>query len=300
MAIWALILSYLCWGMFPVYWKQLAHISSAEILFHRILWSFFFYGFTMVAISLFSKRGKSAVWSSNFDSKLWLKLLASSTLVTGNWFLYIYAVNSGQILQGSMAYYISPLIAVVVGALFYQEPISTLSKWALGFCALGVFILTFGNSIFLDQSMQVPWLALSLAFSFSGYGLIKKTISIPAITSSFIEGLYFVLPSIYFIFYSSNSTITSYTIHDWIYFIVGGAVTGIPLVFFSYASQRLPLATIGFFQYLSPTLQLLTALFIYSEDFNIIKILAFLCIWIGVGFYVYNLLTLLNKRPQSL
>lgn len=280
------------WGLFPIYWKQLAHISSFEILCHRVLWSFFFYGAAIVVLSLFSKEKKSEfILSLRFDRKLWLKLLLSSFLITGNWFLYIYAVNSGQILQGSLAYYISPLLTVLVGTLFFKEQMNSRVRLALSFCGLGVLLLIFGPSVLMGELPHVPWLALSLAFSFFGYGFIKKSVSVSPIVSSFIEGLFFILPSAYFIFFSPTTTLSAYTMHDWLYFIFGGAVTGLPLIFFSYGAQKLPMATIGFFQYLSPTLQLMTAVLIYSEDFGLYKIAAFSCIWIGVAFYVSQLLT---------
>lgn len=278
------------WGLLPVYWKQLNHIAPLEILFHRVLWAFFFYGLMMVAISVLSKN--KVIDSFNAlkkEPRIWWKLFLSSFMITGNWFLYIYAVNSGQIIQASLAYYISPLISVVMGAVIYKEILSLRTRWALGLCALGVIFLMFGQSILHLEAPTVPWLALSLAISFFIYGFVKKSVSMPAIASSFIEGLFFAIPSAYFIFFSPYSTLAFYTTHDWVLFIFGGIATGLPLVFFSYAAQKLPFSSIGFFQYLSPTLQLLTAVFIYHEDFSLQKIIAFSCIWLGVGFYVSQL-----------
>ena len=258
MALILLILSYLIWGLLPVYWKQLHHVAPVEILFHRVLWSFFFYGMTMIAMSVLSKgEVMNSFKSVKKQPKIWRKLFLSSSMITGNWFLYIYAVNSGQILQASLAYYISPLISVIMGAIFYKEILSLRTQWALGLCALGVFFLMFGESILHQKAPTVPWIALSLAISFFIYGFVKKSVSMPAITSSFIEGLFFAIPSAYFIFFSSQSTLAFYTTQDWILFLVGGVATGLPLVFFSYAAQKLPFSAIGFFQYLSPTLQLM-------------------------------------------
>lgn len=291
MALTFLILCYLIWGLLPVYWKQLQHIAPLEVLFHRILWSFLFYGLTMMILHIFSKNKITpALHALKKDPKIWGKLFLSSFMITGNWFIYIYAVNSNQILQASLAYYISPLISVVVGAIVYKEILSLRTRWALGLCALGVFLLVFGHSIVSLEAPTVPWLALSLAISFFIYGYVKKSIAMPAIASSFVEGLFFAVPSVYFIFISPYSTLQSYTTHDWLLFMIGGVATGLPLVFFSYAAQKLPFSSIGFFQYLSPTLQLMTAVFIYSEDFSLQKIAAFSCIWLGVGFYVSQLI----------
>lgn len=297
MALTFLILCYLIWGLLPVYWKQLQHIAPLEVLFHRILWSFLFYGLTMMILHIFSKNKiTSALQSLRKDPKIWGKLFLSSFMITGNWFIYIYAVNSNQILQASLAYYISPLISVVAGALVYKETLSLRTRWALGFCALGVFLLMFGHSIVSLEAPTVPWLALSLAISFFIYGYVKKSIIMPAIASSFVEGLFFAVPAVYFIFISPYSTLHFYTTHDWVLFMIGGVATGLPLVFFSYAAQKLPFSSIGFFQYLSPTLQLMTAVFIYSEDFSLQKIAAFSCIWLGVGFYVSQLVNTQSSK----
>lgn len=292
MALTFLILCYLIWGLLPVYWKQLQHVAPLEVLFHRILWSFLFYGLIMMILHVFTKNKMTTAFESlKKDRKVWGKLFLSSFMITGNWFIYIYAVNSGQILQASLAYYISPLLSVVLGAVVYKEPLSRRTRWALGLCCMGVLLLMFGNSIARLEAPTVPWLALSLAVSFFIYGFVKKSVAMPAIASSFVEGLFFVVPSAYFIFFSPFSHLNSYTSLDWVLFMVGGVATGLPLYFFSYAAQKLPFSTIGFFQYLSPTLQLLTAVFIYSEDFSIQKIAAFSCIWLGVGFYVSQLLS---------
>lgn len=297
MALTFLILCYLIWGLLPVYWKQLQHIAPLEVLFHRILWSFLFYGLTMIIIHLFSKNKMTTAFDSlRKDPKIWGKLFLSSFMITGNWFIYIYAVNSNQILQASLAYYISPLISVSVGALVYKETLRLRTRYALGFCALGVFLMMFGQSPTRMAAPNVPWLALSLAISFFIYGFVKKSLTIPAIASSFLESLFFVIPAAYFIFFSSYSTLPSYTAQDWVLFVVGGIATGLPLIFFSYAAQKLPFSSIGFFQYLSPTLQLLTAILIYSEDFSLYKIAAFSCIWIGVGFYVSQLIKLQSSK----
>lgn len=291
MAITFLILCYLIWGLLPIYWKQLQHIAPLEVLFHRIVWSFFFYGLAMLAINIFTKKKISSSFAElKNDRKLWGKLFLSSFMITGNWFTYIYAVNSGQILQASLAYYISPLISVVAGAIIYKEQLSMRTRWALAFCGLGVFLLIFGQSLMYGDAPKVPWLALWLAISFFIYGFVKKSVVMPAIASSFVEGLFFVLPAIYFIVFSSYSHLALYTSRDWVLFILGGVATGLPLVFFSYAAQKLTFSSIGFFQYLSPTLQLMTAIFIYGEDFSIQKIAAFSCIWLGVAFYISQLI----------
>ncbi|MBL7544769.1 MAG: EamA family transporter RarD [Bdellovibrionaceae bacterium] len=292
MAIFFLIFSYVLWGLFPIYWKQLLHIPPIEVLCHRILWSFLFYGLTLFFMNFSSREKVQKIRSHlKLDPKLWGKLFLSSLMITSNWFLYIYAVNTDQILQGSLAYYISPLISVIVGNVFFHEFMPPRVRWALGFCGLGVLLLMFLPTILHHHPPHPPWLALSLAFSFFGYGFLKKSMPTPAVVSSFVEGLFFVLPSIYYIFWSPYSSLPNYTSHDWFLFVCGGIVTGLPLVFFSYAAQRLPFSTIGFFQYLSPTLQLMTAVFIYHEDFSLPKKAAFSFIWIGVGLYVSYLLS---------
>lgn len=276
--------SYALWGLFPIYWHQLEHIHAHEILFHRIIWSFFF--FLASYFVLFSRSTKKEQKSLNPFKELGpkdvLRLFLSSALITTNWFLYIYAVNSHQVLQGSLAYYLSPLISILLGYFFYAEKMSRQIRFAFGFCSLGVLFL-------IAQTGELPLLSLSLAITFSGYGFIKKKIKIHAIQSSLIESSFLIVPSIYLAFYSPFQSWNQFTMHDWLYLVFGGIVTGVPLILFSFSAQKVPLTTIGFFQYISPTLQFLSAIFFLSEPLSTAKLTAFIFIWLGAGIYLYSL-----------
>lgn len=276
--------SYALWGLFPLYWHQLEHIKAHEILFHRIIWSFLF--FLITYFFLFSKSKGTEKRSLNplkqLGPKDVLRLFISSVLITTNWFLYIYAVNSHQVLQGSLAYYLSPLISILLGYFFYSENMSRQIRWAFGFCSLGVLFL-------IAQTGELPLLSLALALTFSGYGFIKKKIKIHAIQSSLIESSFLIVPSVYLAFYSPFQNWHLFTVHDWLLLTLGGIVTGVPIVLFSYSAQKVPLTTIGFFQYISPTLQFLSAIFFLNEVLSSEKLSSFAFIWIGAGIYLYSL-----------
>lgn len=276
--------SYALWGLFPIYWYQLEHIHAHEILFHRIIWSFFFFLATYVILFARSKRKEQRSLNpfKELGPKDVFRLFISSALITANWFLYIYAVNSHQVLQGSLAYYLSPLISILLGYFFYSESISLFIRWAFGFCSLGVLFM-------ISQGGELPLLSLALALTFSGYGFIKKKIKIHAIQSSLIESSFLIVPSFYLAFYSPFQSLAQFSTHDWIYLILGGIVTGVPIVLFSYSAQKVPLTTIGFFQYISPTLQFLSAIFFLREPLSQTKLIAFVFIWIGAGIYLYSL-----------
>lgn len=276
--------SYALWGFFPLYWQQLQHIKAHEVLFHRILWSFVFFAIIYFFLTFKSavKNKKSFNPFRKLGPKNIISLILSSAFITTNWFLYIYAVNTHQVLQGSIAYYISPLLSIILGSLFYHEKMNVAVKWAFGFCCLGVFYL-------LLKTNEIPYLALVLALTFSGYGFIKKRIKIHAIESSLIESSFLIIPCIYLAFFSPFQSMSSFTFLDWFYLLLGGAITGIPIVLFSYSAQKVPLTTIGFFQYISPTLQFLSATLFLNETLTPAKLIAFIFIWIGAGIYLYSL-----------
>lgn len=285
-----LALSYALWGFFPLYWHQLEHIKAHEILFHRIIWSFLF--FAVSYLVLFYRANHSFHIKGNIKKPLnpfselgvkdVLRLMLSSALITANWFLYIYAVNSHQVLQGSLAYYLSPLLSILLGAFFYLEKITLLVKWAFAFCALGVLLLLF-------QTNEIPFLSLALALTFSGYGFIKKRIKIHAIESALIESSFLIVPCIYLAFYSPFQNVNSFSNLDWFYLVLGGIVTGVPIILFSYSAQKVPLTSIGFFQYISPTLQFLSAVLFLNEFLSPAKMTSFIFIWIGAGIYIFSL-----------
>lgn len=268
--------AYFSWGVFPIYWKFLKAVPPTEIMFHRIIWAFVFYAI----LSLWTGRGPQLKQEIKKFSNFKI-LIVSSLLISLNWYFYIYAVNTNRILQGSLGYYINPILSVFLGVFLLKEHLSQYKKMAGLFCACAVLMLTL-------VSGQPPWIALILAGSFSLYGLVRKKSKLDVLVHSSLE-LVFVLPiAIALVVYMRSTAETSLTLMEWILLILSGIVTGLPLLWFSQAAQRIPLNAMGFFQYISPTLQFLCGFLIYNEIVTFWQGLAFALIWFGVGLFLFD------------
>ncbi len=279
--------AYLIWGLFPLYWKQLAHISSMEILAHRTLWA----ALLMVIVISIQKQWPAITHRLKQPKLLALSLLAT-LLVGWNWGLYIYAVNTGHIVETSMGYYINPLINVILGTIFFKERLRLIQWLAISIAAAGVAYLI------IDQS-YIPYIALTLAGSFACYGVVKKNIKMPASQSMTIEtGLLFLPALVWLLFngYNGQSHFGETRVIDTL-LVVGGAVTVIPLMLFSTAAQRMSFSLLGICQYLAPSLQLIIAIIIYKEPFSGSTLIAFICIWLALALFTSESL-LYNRRKK--
>jgi chloramphenicol-sensitive protein RarD len=265
-------LAFLAWGFFPLYWKFLAQFESWELVLYRILWSAFFYGLGLVFFAPGPKMQKRD-WS-------WTALAA--VLIAINWVAYIYAVLSGHILQGSLAYFINPLLSVVLGGLVFKEKLSWLAKTAVAVAALG--ILSFSVAV-----GDVPWLSLLMAGTFGVYGLCKKMIKARPMLSSFWESSLLWIPALILLIIYYPPWIRIQTPTEFFLLMGTGLVTGLPLLWFSIAIQRVPMATIGFLQFIAPSLQFLIGVFMYHEHFGFEQAIGFAMIWFGVAIYLVDL-----------
>ncbi len=275
--------AYFIWGVFPIYWKYLKHIESLEILVHRVIWSFVF----LFLINLIMKKANFSqlflILKKQFPSMV---LLAG--LIASNWLIYVYAVNSNQILQGSLAYFMTPLLNIALGALLFGEKLSKQMKIAASVAAFGVFILMISNSTF-------PWVAISLAASFSTYGVIKKKVQAGGLESSLLENFVMLVPAVLAaLAFREKSELVLNSV-DWTLLILSGAVTASPILLFSLSARVIPFNHTGILQFLAPTLQFIIGYFVFSEPVSTAKMLAFIFVWIGVGLYVQQIL-----RKQSL
>lgn len=277
--------AYFIWGVFPIYWKYLKHISSSEILSHRIVWSFIFFGL----ISALFKKASVVEYVKILKSN-WLQIFLLAALIASNWIIYVYAVNSNQILQGSLAYFITPLLNIVLGSLLFNEFLSQQMKIATGIAATGVMFLIFANTTF-------PWIALTLSTTFSLYGVIKKKIQVGGMESSLLENLVMLIPALIAANWIRENSEMVLTTQDWILLIGSGAVTATPILFFSLSARTIPFNHIGILQFMAPTLQFIIGYFIYSEEVSPLKLVAFLFVWVGVGLYIQQILKINRKRP---
>ncbi|WP_298473279.1 EamA family transporter RarD [uncultured Psychrobacillus sp.] len=287
------VLAYAWWGFMPIYWKLLDHVASGEILSGRVIWSFVFTLMLVLIGRKFSvlREDLKNLWK---DKKSFWSLVLASYLVTGNWFLYIFAVNEGYIVQASLGYYINPLLSVLLGIIFLKEKLSLAQKISVLIAATGVVLLTISYGV-------VPWIAMLLASTFAFYGLIKKRITIDPLRGLTIETL-FVLPVAlaYFsylvvsdqaVFFSSNISTT-------ILLVLTGVATAVPLVLFAKGTKTMPLYMSGFIQYIAPTLMLLIGIFVYGEKFSKIEFISFSFIWAALLLFTFSKIIELRRKKM--
>ena len=287
----AAVPAYLIWGLSPAYWKTLTHVPAFEALMHRMIWSFVF----LVPLVIISKQ-----WNDFKEAITHARTLAILTLttfiVTGNWFLFIWAINSGHILQTSLGYYINPLVNVLLGLVFLGERLRPLQIVAVGLAGISVTYLTIGYGAF-------PWLAVALAFSFAFYGLIRKVAPVGAAAGLTIETLLLSLPAVGYLLYMDmlgrGAFLRVDTRTDLL--LMGTAlVTALPLLFFTLGARRLPLATIGFLQYLAPSCSFVLAVTVYGESLAAPQILSFVLIWIALVIFSVDSARFYKNGPSTL
>jgi chloramphenicol-sensitive protein RarD len=269
------IAAYGLWGLVPLYFRAVSHVSPLEVLAHRAAWSF------VVLAALLSLTGKWNELARVVRNRRAALMLAASTLMIAvNWLTVIYAVSTGQILQASLGYYLAPLVNAPLGVLFLGERLGRWQKAALLLAAGGVAIPTIALG-------TVPWIALVLAASFSLYGFLRKTVPAGALVGLSLETMLLAPVAVAYLLVAGQ-------VHpigapgDFGLLALSGLVTSIPLLLFAAAARRLRLATLGFVQYLSPSVSFLLAVFAFGEPFGAGQLAAFLCIWIAVVLYAVN------------
>ncbi|MDF1547799.1 MAG: EamA family transporter RarD [Bacteroidales bacterium] len=278
--------AYILWGVLPLYWKLLKHVPAQEILTHRIFWSLIF-----ILLLLWARKNLKlkAIFT---NIKLMKSLVATSILIGINWGFYIYAVNSDQILEASMGYYINPLVSVLLGLIILKEKLDTLKIVALLLAAAGVIYIT------LDYG-EVPWLSLILAFSFGFYGLLKKMTPINSLQGLAVETMILSPICLGFILFNLIGQTGSLFMVSWstdIFLIMAGVATTLPLFWFAKGAKRIPLSSVGFLQYISPSISMLIGIFIYHEKFGQTQLVSFGFIWLALIIYTYSLFKKNKKK----
>ncbi|EKO3443313.1 EamA family transporter RarD [Vibrio fluvialis] len=284
------ISAYTMWGIAPIYFKAISSVSALEILSHRVIWSFFL----LAALLHFGRQWRSVV-SVFRDKKKMVYLLTTALLVGGNWLIFIWAVNANHMLDASLGYYINPLLNVVLGMLFLGERLRKLQWFAVALAAIGVAIqlVVFGS---------VPIVAFSLAITFGLYGLLRKKVGVNAQTGLFIETLVLVPAAAIYLLWIADSATSSMLVNDWhlnLLLISAGIVTTLPLLCFTGAATKLKLSTLGFFQYIGPSLMFLLAVLVYGETFSADKAITFAFIWSALVIFSVDGLTQGRKRSLA-
>lgn len=269
---------YLIWGLLPIYWGLLHHISAYSVLAHRIIWSAFFMSFVAILFN-FQQFKKDCIHLKTNVSQL-LLLFTASLLVSSNWGLYIWAISNNRVMDTSFGYYINPLLNVVLGVFIFKEKLTFAQWFSVGLATIGIIFISL-------QMGSTPDLALAIALTFGLYGLVKKKLLIHPFTSIAFEAWLVVPLAILYTTYIDTSSWTAFQ-HDSFtaaLFVGSGLTTSVPLVLFSYGARLLPLNLLGFLQYLSPTIALLIAIFYFGESFDTNKMISFSFIWAALGIY---------------
>lgn len=276
------------WGLNPFYFKEVVEIPALEVLAHRILWSI-----PLLALLIFLAKSWPAVQQALRDPRILCLLTVSTVILAVNWFIYIWAINSERILEASLGYYINPLVNVALGVLVLGEGLNRWRGLAIVLAAAGVLNLALAGDRF-------PWIALSLAGTFGVYGLIRKTIRVASIEGLFIEACLLLPPALAYLGYLAMAGESSFLTQGRgvdLLLILAGPVTALPLIWFTSGARRLDYATIGFFQYIAPSLHFLLAIFLYGEPFGRAHFITFACIWTALAIFSVDGLRRSRKSP---
>jgi chloramphenicol-sensitive protein RarD len=261
---------YLVWGLFPLYFRLLDNVPAIGILGNRIVWSFCF---LVILILIQHQRG----WFTRVrrQPKVLLIYGGAAVLLAGNWYIYIWAVNAGYVIETSLGYFINPLVSVLLAVLFLHERLRPLQWGAIGLTAGGVLFLTVNYG-------HLPWIALALAFSFAFYALLKKRAPLPSLQGLTLETGMLFLPALGLLVYlhtHAMGSVGTLGTDTTLLLMSTGVVTVVPLLWFASAARRIPLSMLGILQYIAPTIQFFIGLVIFHEPFSAVQLIGFAIIW---------------------
>lgn len=275
----AATLAFVIWGLAPLYFKAVAAVPASEIVAHRVIWSVLF-----LAALLALRRQGGALRAVFADRRLLATLFVTAVLTGSNWLVFVWAVTHNKVLEASLGYFINPLLSVLLGRLFLGERLRPWQKLAVGLAAVGVLwrIVAVG---------QLPFIALFLALTFGFYGLLRKRAPVDAISGLFVETLLVLPIALAWLGWRAHTGELFWGVDIAVEALlpIAGVLTATPLMLFAVGARRLPLATVGFLQYLAPSLNFLLALFVFHEPFDTARLLGFVIIWIALGVYSVDL-----------
>ena len=279
--------AYLMWGFLPVYFKIVGDVAPTEVLAHRIIWAVPFGALILVARRQWPEVGRALTHRSMLG---WLSI--STLFIAMNWFVYIWAIQDGRIFETSLGYYINPLTNMLVGVWLFGERLRRFQMVAVALAVIGVLILTISGGV-------VPWVALFLAVSFTVYAVIRKRVVIGGMPGLFVETVLllpfamiwfgYLLSSSQMVFASGDSSMT-------FWLLMAGPITVLPLLCFALAARRVSLTTVGFMQFLAPTLQFGTGIY-YGETLTTAHLICFSFIWTAVAFFIFDAVKTAKKKP---
>lgn len=278
---------YIIWGLLPVYWKLMGNINSLTILSHRIIWSF-----VLVSILVWVLYRPKDFWATLKNKNHLLLFIGASVAITINWGTYIWAIVTNHLIETSMGYYINPIVTVFLSMIFFKEKMNGYKKISIALAFIGVSIMVLGYD-------KVPVLALTIAFSFAFYGVIKKKMNVNSLMSLFYETA-FILPIalIYAIYLEviGEGYFISFSIKEMLLLIGSGVATSVPLLLFASATKRINLSMVGFMQYIAPTITLILGIFVYSEHFDRSNWITFGFIWLAL--VVFTISNIMDRKKK--
>jgi len=268
--------AYSLWGLFPLYFPLLEPAGGLEIVAHRVLWSLVFIGILLTAL-----RNWSQVRALVTDRRRLLVLTGAAVFIAVNWLVFVYGVNSGQVVETSLGYFINPLVSVLLGVLVFGERLRRLQWVAVGIAAVAVTVLT------VDYG-RPPWIALALAATFALYGVMKKVVRVDAAPGLFVETALVAVPAavVLSVLHSGgDGTFGNLGAGHTLLLVSSGIATAVPLLLFAAAARRIPLSTLGLLQYLTPLMQLAIGVFVYDEPMPPARLAGFVIVWVALAVF---------------
>jgi chloramphenicol-sensitive protein RarD len=281
--------AYALWGLLPVYWKAVQAVPAFEILCHRMAWSFLF-----SMLLLIWKRRWGWLRQVRERPVTLITFLGTSSILALNWFIYIWAVNAGHLVDTSLGYFINPLLSVLLGVLFLRERLRPWQWVSVGIAAGGVTYLTVSYG-------ELPWIALALATTFGFYGLLRKIAPLDALEGLALETAFLFLPALAYLIHLERMGTASFghaTPATNTLLALSGVATALPLIMFTYATKRITLATVGILQYFAPTGQFLLGVLVYGEAFTPTRMIGFVVIWVAL--IIYSIEGVIERRRENL
>lgn len=268
--------AYFIWGLWPLYWRLLESIPALQIMAQRVVWCASF-----VLLYLILRYRLAWLAPLRASPRVLMLLVVTALLIGCNWWLYIWAVNAGHVVETSLGYFINPLVSVALGVLVLRERLNPRQWLAVAIALSGVAYLTFAFG-------QPPWIALGLALSFGAYGLLRKVAHVGAVPGLAVESAVLLLPALAILLATSGGSGQIFAGLDaWTVglLIATGPTTALPLIWFAYGARRVPLSLMGILQYIAPSLQLLCAVLVFNEPFTRTHLIGFACIWAALAIY---------------
>ncbi|WP_028777077.1 EamA family transporter RarD [Shimazuella kribbensis] len=277
--MWYAVAAYISWGILPIYWHFLEQIPSLQILAHRFIWSFLF-----VAILITMRKQWPQIKEVFTSVKTVSMVLAGAVFMCANWFIYIWSVTNGHVIESSLGYYINPLISIAFGMLFFKERLNLWQTVSLCLASISVIILTINYG-------QIPWVSLSLALTFALYGLFKKVVHVGPVVSLALETIMMIPVAIAylgFVEFNGTGSLGHVSPFVMILLICSGVLTALPLLWFGIGQKRVSMFTMGFLQYIAPTINLILGIFFFHESFTTVEFVSFSFIWLALIVFTFS------------